>query len=70
MMEKYIKAYEFGRQNPLNLAERECLLWFRLLIHISFFFQSLWGEFEEGLKDLQTAKELVQRYQLGGFLVK
>jgi Ser/Thr protein kinase RdoA (MazF antagonist) len=65
VMEKYIKAYEFGRQSQLNIAERECLLWFRLLIHISFFFQSSWGEFEEGLKDLQTAKELAQRYQLG-----
>ncbi|MFC1719080.1 phosphotransferase enzyme family protein, partial [Candidatus Poribacteria bacterium] len=47
VMERYIKAYESGRQSPLNAAERECLPWFRALTLVFFFFQNSLSNIED-----------------------
>ena len=65
VMERYIRAYEFGRQSPLNLAEKECLPWFRALTHIFFFFQNLLSNTEDGLEDLSSAETIVRSLMFG-----
>lgn len=60
VMERYISAYEFGRQYPLSLSERECLPWFRVLTHLFFFFQNLWKDTEDGLGDLDAAEAIAR----------
>jgi len=59
VMDRYIKAYEFGRQSSLNAAEGECLPWFRVLTHIFFFFQNSLSNIEDGLEDLSSAEKIV-----------
>jgi len=59
VMKRYIRAYEFGRQSPLNLVEKECLPWFRALTHIFFFFQNSCSNIEDGLDDLSSAETIV-----------
>ena len=60
VMERYIKAYEFGRRSPLGLAEKECLPWFWALTNIFFFFQNSVSDTEDGLEDLSAAEIIVR----------
>ena len=60
VMERYIRAYEFGRQSPLSLVEKECLPWFRVLTHIFFFFQNSLSDTEDSLEDLSAAETIVR----------
>lgn len=61
--ERYLAAYEDGRQLPLSSAEHERLPWARVLNHALFFLNPMqlsWDRAAENLDDLQAAETLAR----------
>ena len=63
VLDRYLAAYEQGRQRELTPTERECLPWARVLHDLFFFLSGVyhsWDRLPHCIADLESAEEMVR----------